>query len=100
MQDRDDVTEWLLRALDLAEITGIWLYGSYFRGVPDACDVDLIARFKDGHADNAAKLRRNIEADFGFAFVRPLHAIFLSEREFREEAGHLSNILKNACRVK
>ncbi|OCZ67781.1 hypothetical protein A7P25_05815 [Achromobacter xylosoxidans] len=100
MRHLDRVIEWLLVALDLADVTGVWLYGSYVRGAPDARDVDVMVRFKDGRADHAVKLRRRIEAEFEREFALPLHAIFLSEREFREEATRVFVVLREAQRIK
>ena len=96
MPDVDRVIDWLLRALDLAEVTEVWLYGSFVRRAPGTQDVDVMVRFKDGWVDHAARLRRKIESDFEREFDLPMHAIFLSDNEFRAEAKHLAVVLSEA----
>lgn len=90
------VIAWLIQALDLAEITGVWLYGSFCHITTYAADVDVMVRFKRGWAEGAAKFRGKIEQEFEEEFALPLHAIFLSDDEFLIEADFLSVLLADS----
>ncbi len=93
--DSDFVDKWLGIALRLPEITEAWLYGSFAQGSTFAGDVDILVRYQNGWSYEAAQYRRQIESKFGSDFSVPLHAIFLSEDEFRDEADLVGALLAN-----
>ncbi|WP_133155192.1 nucleotidyltransferase domain-containing protein [Kinneretia aquatilis] len=97
--DIDRVIAWLASALQAPQITDAWVYGSYAQGVPTANDVDVLVCYRSGWAAGAATWRREVEALFALEFTIPLHAIFLSADEIKNESSFIKMLLANSHQV-
>jgi predicted nucleotidyltransferase len=93
------VHEWLRSNLSVPEVTGAWLYGSFVGAKSDVGDIDVLVRYRAGWSGSASKLRRQVERLFDETFSIPLHAIFLSEDEFEDEAPFIQVLLAQASEI-
>lgn len=99
MPDADVVHAWLRDNLSVPEVTGAWLYGSFLEAKSDVGDIDVLVRYRAGWSGGASRFRRKLERLFGETFSIPLHAIFLSETEFDEEAPFIQVLLAQASEI-
>jgi predicted nucleotidyltransferase len=99
MPAADLVQAWLRTNLSAPELTGAWLYGSFVGAHTDVGDIDVLVRYRAGWSGSASKLRGRLERLFGETFSIPLHAIFLSETEFEDEAPFIKVLLAHASEI-
>ena len=99
MPAADLVHSWLRSNLSVPEVTGAWLYGSFVGPNSDVGDIDVLVRYRAGWSGSASKLRVQVERLFGETFSIPLHAIFLSETEFEDEAPFIQVLLAQSSEI-
>lgn len=99
MPAADVVYAWLRDNLSVPEVTGAWLYGSFVAAKSDVGDIDVLVRYRAGWSSGASRLRRKVERLFDETFSMPLHAIFLSETEFDEEAPFIQVLLAQESEI-
>ena len=97
---REEIFGWLRDQFNDDFINQLHVYGSFLLNCHAASDVDVLVIYSFGHSLEAAIRRREVERMFGVAFGIPLHAIFLSDREMKEEAEFLSLLLVSSLQLR
>lgn len=97
---RDCAFTWLLNSLSKIEPLEIWAYGSFLCDVVTPNDADILIKYRSDRVEEAVQLRREITPEFERLFLLPLHAIFLSEGEWRDELPRIKLLLGSARRFR
>lgn len=94
------IEKWLTAHCNGDFVLELWIYGSFLQTPSLASDVDLLVKCRLGFSSEAALARRSLELAFFGRFSKPLHPIFLSKREWTEEASIIARLLTSSRRLR